>query len=146
MNTAKVKSIRTQPVTVCPFCGSSNGHLIHEGLKDFTYGAPGEWNFRRCNNADCGMVWLDPMPLAEDLGVAYQGYYTHEQPEPGASFFRDFIWGIWMAYLVKRFGYPSALAKSWQRLLSPLALLHPGDGQNWRRRRCTCQHPKKRRG
>lgn len=122
----EIKSIRTRPAANCPLCGAADGELIYRGLKDFSYAAPGEWNFRRCGNAGCGMVWLDPSPVAEDLGLAYQGYYTHQQPEPGASALRDFVWGIWMGYLVGRFGYPAGLVKPWQRLLAPLALLHPG--------------------
>ena len=33
---------------------------------------------KRCPNPECGLVWLNPMPLEEDLPLAYQNYYTHD--------------------------------------------------------------------
>jgi 2-polyprenyl-3-methyl-5-hydroxy-6-metoxy-1,4-benzoquinol methylase len=117
--------IRVRPAANCPLCGTA-GKPLYTGLKDFSYAAPGEWNFSRCPEKNCGMVWLDPAPVPDDLGLAYQGYYTHHQPEPGASLLRDLVWGVWMGYLIRRFGYPAKLVKPWQRLLAPLALLHPG--------------------
>jgi SAM-dependent methyltransferase len=118
-------TIRVRAAPNCPLCGTA-GTPLYRGLRDFSYNAPGVWDFSLCPDQDCGMVWLNPMPLPEDLGLAYRGYYTHQQPEPGASILRDAIWGIWTGYLVRRFGYPARLAKPWQRLLAPLALLHPG--------------------
>lgn len=31
----------------------------------------------KCQNPDCGLAWLDPEPLEEDIHKAYQNYYTH---------------------------------------------------------------------
>ncbi len=55
--------------------------MLYERLTDLTYDAPGEWNLRRCGNPDCGLVWLDPAPLEEEIYKAYRVYYTH----PGYS-------------------------------------------------------------
>jgi len=60
----------------CYLCGAG-GQLLYEGLKDGLYGAPGTWTFRRCPNTECGLIWLDPMPLEEDIGNAYKSYHTH---------------------------------------------------------------------
>jgi 2-polyprenyl-3-methyl-5-hydroxy-6-metoxy-1,4-benzoquinol methylase len=31
----------------------------------------------RCASTSCGLLWLDPAPLGEDLPLAYRTYYTH---------------------------------------------------------------------
>jgi len=68
--------IRTRACPSCYLCGTE-GEPLHKGLKDRLFGAPGEWNIRRCTRSDCGLAWLDPMPLREDIGKAYAAYYTH---------------------------------------------------------------------
>ena len=117
--------IRTTPVPVCDLCGSP-GKMLYEGLADFSYAAPGKWNFRKCSNAACGLVWLDPRPVPEDIGKAYQTYYTHSQPAPGANWLRDTCWAVWKSYLGSRFGYTQGIGSKWLKPFSPLALLHPG--------------------
>ena len=116
------QKIRVRPVEHCPLC-HGNGEVLYRGVKDVSSAAPGEWNFRRCPSRTCGMVWLDPAPITEDLGLTYLGYYTHQQPEPGTSWIRDAVWAVWMGYLVQRFGYPAGTVPAWQRALAPLALL-----------------------
>lgn len=120
-----LKPIRTQPAPRCVICGSG-GHLIYMGLKDRSYAAPGEWSFRRCGDPGCGTLWLDPVPVPEDVGLAYQGYYTHNQPEPGPSLLRTVVYGTWHSYLGMRFGYTQGVGPAWAKLFAPLALLHPG--------------------
>jgi 2-polyprenyl-3-methyl-5-hydroxy-6-metoxy-1,4-benzoquinol methylase len=51
--------------------------LIYQGLPDRLFSAPGLWNLRQCQNKECGLMWLDPIPLEEDICKAYQSYYTH---------------------------------------------------------------------
>jgi 2-polyprenyl-3-methyl-5-hydroxy-6-metoxy-1,4-benzoquinol methylase len=70
------RSIRTRAQSSCPCCGGV-GDVLYERLRDGVFSAPGEWSFRRCASPDCGLIWLDPVPLAEDLLLAYEGYYTH---------------------------------------------------------------------
>ena len=78
--------MRAAPSGVCHICGTS-GRLLHRGLRDRLYRVPGEWNFRRCENPACGLVWLDPMPLEADLHEAYVEYFTHDdgRGSPGAA-------------------------------------------------------------
>ena len=45
----------------------------------------GEWNFRGCENPECGTLWLDPAPLQEDIGEAYSSYFTHGDTGAGSS-------------------------------------------------------------
>jgi 2-polyprenyl-3-methyl-5-hydroxy-6-metoxy-1,4-benzoquinol methylase len=52
--------------------------MLYEGLADPRYRAPGVWNIRRCQDVKCGLLWLDPIPLEEDIHYAYETYPTHE--------------------------------------------------------------------
>jgi 2-polyprenyl-3-methyl-5-hydroxy-6-metoxy-1,4-benzoquinol methylase len=77
METKDGNEIRTYSCPKCYLCGNE-GNLLYQSLKDRLFGAPGEWNLKKCTNPECDLVWLDPMPLEEDIGKAYQTYYTHE--------------------------------------------------------------------
>ena len=50
-------AIRSRPEPDCSFCGARGEHL-HESLRDHLFGAPGEWNMKRCPDPGCGLVWL----------------------------------------------------------------------------------------
>lgn len=89
--------IRTTSKQACPICGSK-GEMLHEGLKDQLFGAPGEWSIRRCSSNTCGLLWLDPRPIEDDIASAYQTYYTHADAEEKSlvksrlvAYIRDFI-------------------------------------------------------
>jgi len=71
------RAIRTRPEPTCELCGA-HGVLLYENLADQLYAAPGSWNLKRCPAPDCGLIWLDPMPLEEDLPLAYRDYFTHD--------------------------------------------------------------------
>jgi 2-polyprenyl-3-methyl-5-hydroxy-6-metoxy-1,4-benzoquinol methylase len=51
--------------------------LLYEGLTDNLFSAPGTWTLKKCSELGCGTIWLDPMPIADDLSLAYIDYYTH---------------------------------------------------------------------
>lgn len=90
----------------CPLCGAQ-GDMVHQGLKDVIYGAPGEWGFRSCPNRECGLIWLDPVPHRDDLARAYANYYTQEATSDlGELEIR--VPGGWLGreYLGRRFNYP----------------------------------------
>ncbi len=76
-NTCK---IRTRPCHSCLMC-NGEGEIIYTDLEDKIFGAPGTWSFRKCSNPACSLVWLDPMPLEEDIGYAYRNYFTHDAAE-----------------------------------------------------------------
>ena len=62
--------------SACPFC-HQEGHIIHRALEDRLFRVPGRWNFRQCDDQECGLVWLDPMPERPDVVKLYENYYTH---------------------------------------------------------------------
>lgn len=63
----------------CGLCGGP-GRILHENLVDRFFGAAGVWSLRECGH--CGLVWVSPRPLVDDLGRLYPGYHTHRAPEP----------------------------------------------------------------
>ena len=117
--------IKSKPVPNCLLCGTV-GEVLYANMLDRNYRAPGEWSERRCPKSDCGLIWLDPQPTPEDIGKAYQTYYTHNQPAPGTSIVRDAVYGVWKSYLRVRLGYKTGVGPVWRAVFSPLALLHPG--------------------
>jgi len=76
MSTNDASAIRTEPSPRCIVCGQP-GLALYEGLTDYLAGTPGSWRMARCADPSCGMLWLDPKPLAADLIKAYTSYYTH---------------------------------------------------------------------
>jgi SAM-dependent methyltransferase len=72
----QTSDIRTAPCPSCILCGSA-GRPIYTAQEDRLFKAPGSWNFTICSNRQCRLIWLDPMPVTEDLGKAYVDYYTH---------------------------------------------------------------------
>lgn len=72
--------MRSMPQPTCYCCGGS-GELLFRELCDSLFSATGRWSLRRCTAAGCGLLWLDPMPVEEDLGLAYREYYTHDITE-----------------------------------------------------------------
>jgi 2-polyprenyl-3-methyl-5-hydroxy-6-metoxy-1,4-benzoquinol methylase len=72
-------TIRTWSNPDCMLCGAA-GQVLYSGMRDRLFGAPGIWQLKQCPRPECGLVWPDPAPLEEDLGLAYQTYYTHDAP------------------------------------------------------------------
>lgn len=52
---------------------------------DGLFAAGGRWNLKRCSNSQCGLLWLDPAPVTEDLPLAYETYFTHASAEGSAA-------------------------------------------------------------
>ncbi len=110
----------------CVLCGSQ-GTVVYHDLPDTVFAnVAGTWDIRCCDNADCGLMWLDPMPKAEELGKAYNSYYTHAQeclPERGL---KKAYHRLKASYQTQRYGYPypydDTPAPAWQ---TALLSLHP---------------------
>ena len=117
--------IRARSCPNCFVCGSA-GEIIYEGLVDVLYGAPGKWSIRRCSSRDCGLLWLDPQPLAEDIGKAYDRYFTHGGAAADASVLKRIYGRVRASYLRTKLGYEVAGSDTGWRLLAPIANLHPG--------------------
>jgi 2-polyprenyl-3-methyl-5-hydroxy-6-metoxy-1,4-benzoquinol methylase len=94
-------------------------------LIDKIFGAPGSWSFQRCQNPQCGLFWLDPIPFAEDIFQAYAHYYTHTPQKAAKGVFEKFLERVKTAYLANNFGYTGATTNL-ERLLGILPWLYPG--------------------
>lgn len=91
----QASSLRTHPQPECLLCGSK-GRVTHAQLQDALFGVAGSWGLKTCENLNCGLAWLDPMPLTEDLALAYQQYYTHTaDAQPRASFWKRLDYGVY---------------------------------------------------
>jgi len=81
----KIDAIKTKKISNCLLC-QREGKLLYSDLNDRLYGVPGVWSHYRC---DCGLVWLNPTPVLEDIPKCYpQSYFTHTataSPNLGAS-------------------------------------------------------------
>lgn len=114
--------IRTRSQVACHIC-DTEGTILYDSLTDKLFGAPGVWRLRRCTAASCGLMWLDPMPLAEDLWIAYREYYTHTS---NSSFPATWPRGRGLrAHLQKKYGYPIASYNGSTRLAALAAALKP---------------------
>lgn len=65
-----------QPAETCANCGQ-RGSIIHFDLRDHLFGSPGTWSTRQCRKRRCGLAWLEPQPLPDQIGKLYESYYTH---------------------------------------------------------------------
>jgi 2-polyprenyl-3-methyl-5-hydroxy-6-metoxy-1,4-benzoquinol methylase len=72
------EGIQVQSVTACYLCGTEEGSILYNSLRDRLFGAPGNWNLRKCRNPECKLIWLDPMPTQTDIPKIYETYYTHQ--------------------------------------------------------------------
>jgi 2-polyprenyl-3-methyl-5-hydroxy-6-metoxy-1,4-benzoquinol methylase len=70
--------IRTRPNPFCYLC-ATEGQSLYDNRIDVLFAAPGEWSLKQCPNKNCGLIWLDPTPLPDDLHLAYQTYFTHDE-------------------------------------------------------------------
>jgi 2-polyprenyl-3-methyl-5-hydroxy-6-metoxy-1,4-benzoquinol methylase len=108
----------------CILCNSS-GALLYENLVDKVFNSPGMWSLKQCINSKCRLVWLDPMPIPEDIYVAYQNYYTHYEEHKKQSFLKKINDFLCKVYIQEKMGYEVGVRAPWSKCLMPFAYLHP---------------------
>jgi 2-polyprenyl-3-methyl-5-hydroxy-6-metoxy-1,4-benzoquinol methylase len=118
--------IRAVPCPLCILCGGE-GRQIYSEQPDRLFGAEGSWNLKRCANPVCGLVWLDPMPLTEDIGKAYANYYTHASRESAGrkGMMGRIFAAMQRAYLANKFNYTTGRSSFVTRCLGRLLYLFP---------------------
>jgi 2-polyprenyl-3-methyl-5-hydroxy-6-metoxy-1,4-benzoquinol methylase len=123
--------IRSVAAPSCVFCGRQ-GREVYAGLADRLFSAPGQWNLKRCPNPECGELWLDPMPIPEDIGRAYETYYTHSSDSANTESTKlahRIVRIIRRGYLARKYAYDEvnsgSLRKTFSRCLGLLAYLNP---------------------
>lgn len=68
--------IKTIRIPLCRNC-NSQGILLQDNIVDPDCKIHGTWAFKQCSNSNCGLVWLDPAPMPNELWKAYTSYHTH---------------------------------------------------------------------
>jgi len=119
-------AIRTQPAPFCYMCGSA-GVLLHEGIKDCFQDTGQSWSIKICSDASCGLGWVEPMPMEEDIHKAYQAYYTHS--DIGLNYSNRVVRlykHIRAGYLAGKYGYYRDRVSLAQKLAGLAINFHPG--------------------
>ena len=87
--TETTERVLAQRARSCLLC-STLGRTLYADLRDEIGQAPGIWNLCVC--PVCGLVWLDPRPLPEEIAKLYHGYYTHASSDEWDGV--PYAWGI----------------------------------------------------
>jgi 2-polyprenyl-3-methyl-5-hydroxy-6-metoxy-1,4-benzoquinol methylase len=119
-------TMRAEPCPNCAVCGDP-GRTIHTGLSDRLFSAKGVWSMKTCANPSCGVVWPDPMPVAEEIWKAYTSYYTHtvRPARKPQMFLRRFFEELGHDYQIRRFGYDKLKQPKYPRGFLALLRLFP---------------------
>ncbi len=72
----------------------------------------------------CGLLWLDPLPIEEDIHLAYATYYTQSRSVPRGI--RRIYVAVADYHVRRRLGYPSRGSPTTRVMARMLSLLHPG--------------------
>jgi SAM-dependent methyltransferase len=96
--------------------------VLYDDLHDRFYSTPGVWNMSRCQS--CGLLWLDPVPLEDDIHLAYSTYYTHSRSDPQGI--RRIYAAVADYHVRRRLGYKSSAGLTTRVMARVLSFLHPG--------------------
>ena len=114
--------IRTVPAPRCLLCGRP-GRVLYAALRDRLSSAQGSWSIAQCDQAECGLLWLDPMPASEDVHRLYASYYTHAEDRPRDRLLDRLFAAAKRGYTANHFGYDAGAI---ERVLGVLPWLYPG--------------------
>jgi len=118
-------TFRTRSNNLCSVCGSE-GKSLHLQVTDTTFNTPGEWNYKKCLNPDCGLLWLSTRPTEKDLVKIYRDYYTHgEVQRVSNQGLRTIHQSVKEGFLATRYGYSLGMPGFFKTLLGLLVYLIP---------------------
>lgn len=92
--------IRGKVLSECPLCHDSHIRVYIKDATDTIYHVEGEWDICQCES--CGLKFLNPMPLKEDIGLAYAEYYTHSEEKAN---FLSFLRPLESSYINVKYHY-----------------------------------------
>jgi len=120
----KQEGIAIESAPSCYLCGSP-GDQLYQSRMDSLFGAPGHWDFRKCSNPKCQLIWMDPVPSPSDVSKLYSNYYTHRDNQARhISKLREAFRFVRDCYLAGRYGYVD-LVDWWCRPIGYLLYLVP---------------------
>jgi len=85
--------------------------VLYEDMEDGLYGLPGKFDFTHC--LQCGLIWLNPQPVAGEVAKFYVDYHTHEMPLQKHEPLKGFKGIIRRLVLGESFGYVHLQMKKW---------------------------------
>src|SRR3989442_738635 len=129
--------VRVVEAAACPLCGAS-GRVRYSQLRDRSWSAPGTWSFREC--VACGHLWLDPCPIAEEIGRLYASYYTHGV-ERGSPLQGDGFWPRCRRGVLEAYGYRGLAHDSTERFLGQVMRFVPPVWEGAKRPSLPCRVP-----
>lgn len=109
------EGIRVREALSCLLC-DSKGTLLYQNLRDCLFDASGTWTLMRCPK--CGLVWLNPRPVPQDIGKLYEQYFTRNAAKcvslfPGVKrIIRDAVLASCLGYNTSSGPLQKALGKS----------------------------------
>ncbi len=80
----------------------------------------GRWSTREC--PQCGLLWVDPQPVPEEIHNAYEKYPTHENHNTNATGLKE---RIKLGYWAWRYGYREKDVALYYKILGFCLLLVP---------------------
>ena len=83
-NEQRSREVRSLARSKCYLC-DAEGEIRYNSVSDFYWNVSGTWNLRQCPNRECQLVWLDPVPVPEDIPLMYSEYFTHDGLLQGAA-------------------------------------------------------------
>lgn len=107
------EGVHVRPASTCMLCGSE-GTLLYQDLRDRLFDAPGSWSLMRCPG--CGLVWLNPQPVPEDIGELYRTYFTHDTSNDGPRL-AAVLRFVANSILATRLGYTELTESAFQTVL-----------------------------
>jgi len=117
-----ITPMRTTDVSKCILCAEP-GRFLYGRLRDRLFAVPGDWSILQCPEPTCGLLWLNPVPVPEDIGEAYETYYTHNVELRRAGALRVFLDAAKRGYIANRYGYE---ASPIERVAGLLPWIYPG--------------------
>lgn len=122
MEVIENESVRAVATPQCPVCGQ-RGQVVYADVRDKVFKAPGTWDLLSCPG--CGLIWLDPQPLPEELSKLYEREYVTQVPasQDVAASVQD---RIRQAIVAHTYGYPSSgTDHRWPKAGRVLSLIGP---------------------
>lgn len=96
------EGIRVEEVEICLLC-KSKGLPLYQEMRDRLLNTPGIWAFFHC--PQCGLIWLNPRPLPEDIGKLYANYFTHAYNPERRPSRKDIVQQKIAPYILTHYGY-----------------------------------------
>ncbi|HIJ59009.1 MAG TPA: class I SAM-dependent methyltransferase [Nitrospirae bacterium] len=114
-----MKSLRSTFIKQCKLC-NTEGVILYKALTDILGTIEGSWDVNKCPN--CGLQWLIPMPISDDIYLAYSEYPTHEYERIKNKSLKE---RIKLGYLANKYGYTKEKVNLIDKILGLILLPFP---------------------